>query len=84
MQTVRNKAHFTPNSLVVLGRGRYVTPVECGSGCFFDLKDEMRGLLLERVGEDTGRKRECWMILLNGERLLAWEDQFRLAQQGET
>jgi len=79
MQTASYNTALKPNALVVIGRGRYVIPAESSSGYFFDVKDEMRGLLLEKVGEVPGQKRECWMILLNGERLLAWEDQFRLA-----
>jgi hypothetical protein len=73
------KRHLKPNALVLLGQGNYSLPIEAGNTSnFFTVKNEARGLLIERVG---GLKHgpDCWLVLSNGERLLAWEDQFKLA-----
>jgi hypothetical protein len=73
------KRHLKPNALVLLGQGHYALPIEAGSAQnFFTVKNEARGLLIERVG-GLQRGPDCWLVLSNGERLLAWEDQFKLA-----
>lgn len=77
MKTKEHNRNLKPSALVVLDRGRYVKPVESGRENFFDVKDESRGILLEKVGGDSYPSLGCWMVLLNGERLLAWEDQLK-------
>jgi hypothetical protein len=73
------KRLLRPNALVLLGQGHYALPIEAGSTSnFFTVKNEARALLIERVG-DSHHGPNCWLVLSNGERMLAWEDQFKLA-----